>query len=88
MVVTHVKSYQSTAFTLVHLSFALFESSYMTPIDVGTTSLVIFLSMRLFQDSHIPDVFAEFDTASGESKASSAVSPTIGQPLVLSAVCV
>ncbi|KAA0052056.1 Receptor-like protein 12 [Cucumis melo var. makuwa] len=88
MVVTRVKSYQSTAFTLVHLSFALFESSYMTPIDVGTTSLVICLSMRLFQDSHIPDVFAEFDTASDESKASSAVSPTIGQPLVLSAVCV
>ncbi|KAA0056405.1 flocculation protein FLO11-like [Cucumis melo var. makuwa] len=59
----------------------------MTPIDVGTTPLVICLSMCLFQDSHIPDVFAEFDTASGESRASSAVSPTVGQPLVLSAIC-
>ncbi|TYJ95989.1 flocculation protein FLO11-like [Cucumis melo var. makuwa] len=56
----------------------------MTPIDVGTTPLVIYLSMCLFQDSHIPDVSTEFDTAFGESRASSAVSPTVGQPLVLS----
>ncbi|KAA0054909.1 flocculation protein FLO11-like [Cucumis melo var. makuwa] len=70
----------------VHLSFALFESSHMTPIDVGTTPFVICLSMRLFQDSHILDVSAEFDTESGESRASSTVSPTIDQPLVLSAV--
>ncbi|KAA0060149.1 flocculation protein FLO11-like [Cucumis melo var. makuwa] len=87
MVVTRVKSYKSTASALVHHSFTSFESSHMTPIDVvGTTPLIICLSMHLFQDSHIPDVSTEFDTASGESRASSAVSPTLGQPFVLSMV--
>ncbi|TYK11976.1 gag-pol polyprotein, related [Cucumis melo var. makuwa] len=89
MVVTHVKSYQSTIFALVHHSFASFESSHMTPIDVvGTAPIVICLSMFLFQGSHIPDVSAKFDTASSDSRASSAVSPTVGQPLVLSMTCV
>ncbi|KAA0046160.1 flocculation protein FLO11-like [Cucumis melo var. makuwa] len=89
MVVTRVKSYQSTAFVLVHHSFASFESSHMTPIDVvGTAPFVIYLNMRLFQGSHISDVSVEFDTVSGDSRASAAVSLTIGQPLVLSVVCV
>ncbi|KAA0043382.1 gag-pol polyprotein [Cucumis melo var. makuwa] len=89
MVVTRVKSYQSTIFALVHHSFASFESSHMTPIDVvGTAPIVICLSMFLFQGSHIPDVSAEFDNASSDSRASSAVSPTVGQPLVLSVTCV
>ena len=89
IVVTRVESYQSTPFTLVHHSFASFESSHMISINfVGTTPLVTCLSMCLFEDSHIPDVSAKFDTVSGNSRASFAVSPTVGQPFVLSVVCV
>lgn len=85
---------QYVCYSHSYLLFKTFEwfsfvstPDHTAPIDaVGTIPHVIFLSMRLLHDSHIPDGPTDFATTPRGSQGPSVASPIVGQPLVVPVV--